>query len=126
MKNMPWPQVFCELYPDSLFNITVRVVDFELFLYTSTPPVLQHRRKLKNPTSGCKFMFWNLFTHRRSIKTDEKAKVVAFVWGEEFIKFLAALAILPRTIWKNRMNSSFSFKSSWCNSSYYSNRPSAQ
>ena len=33
-----------------------------------------------------------------------------------------ALAILPRTILKNRMNSSFSFKSSWCNSSYNSNR----
>ena len=32
--------------------------------------------------------------HRRRIKT-KKAKVVAFVWGEEFIKFLAALAVLP-------------------------------
>ena len=61
--------------------------------------------------------------HRRRIKTEEKAKVVASVWGEEFIQFLAALAVLPRTILKNRMNSSFSFKSSWCNSSYNSNRP---
>ena len=31
--------------------------------------------------------------HRRRIKTDEKAKVVAAVWGEEFIKFLAAVLL---------------------------------
>ena len=43
--------------------------------------------------------------------------------GKEFIQFLAALAILPRTILKNRINLSFSFKLSLCNSSYYSNRP---
>ena len=46
-------------------------------------------------------------------------KVVASGWGEEFIQFLAALAKnLPGTIFKNRMNSSFTFKSSWRNSSY--------
>ena len=55
--------------------------------------------------------------HRRRIKTEEKAKVVASLWGAEFIQFLAALAILPRKILKNRMNSSFSFESSWFNSS---------
>ena len=58
--------------------------------------------------------------HRRRIKTEEKAKVVASVWGEECIQFFAVLAVLPiyicRTILNNRMNSSF-FKSSWCNSS---------
>ena len=31
--------------------------------------------------------------HRRRIKTEENAKVVASVWGEEFIKFLAPLAL---------------------------------
>ena len=56
---------------------------------------------------------------RRRIKT----KVVAAVWGEDFVKFLSALTILPRTIFKNRINSSSSFKSSWCNSSHNSNRP---
>ena len=30
----------------------------------------------------------------RMIKTEEKAKVVAAVWGTEFNKFLAALAVL--------------------------------
>ena len=39
-------------------------------------------------------------------------------WREELIKFVAVRAIL-----KNGMNSSFSFKSSRCNSSYSSNRP---
>ena len=60
--------------------------------------------------------------HRRRIKSEAKAKVVASAWGEEFIQFLASLAILPRIILKNMMNSSFSFKSFWCNSSYSSNR----
>ena len=36
--------------------------------------------------------------HRRRIKIEEKAKVVASVWGEEFFRFLAALADLPRAI----------------------------
>ena len=31
--------------------------------------------------------------HRRRIKTEEKAKVVAAVWGTEFVQFLATLAI---------------------------------
>ena len=35
--------------------------------------------------------------HRRRIKTEAKAKVVACVWGEEFIQFLDTLAVLPRT-----------------------------
>ena len=64
--------------------------------------------------------------HRRRINTEEKAKVVASVWEEEFIPFLAALTVLPRTIFKNRMNSSLSFKSSWCNSSYYSKSSQAK
>ena len=42
--------------------------------------------------------------HRRRIKTEEKAKVVASVWGEEFIQFPAALAVLPRMILNNMMN----------------------
>ena len=47
----------------------------------------------------------------------KKAKVVVSVWGEEFIHFLAALAILPSIILKNWMISAVSFKSCWCNSS---------
>ena len=34
------------------------------------------------------------YSHRRMIKTEEKAKVVASVWGTEFIQFLAMLTIL--------------------------------
>ena len=37
--------------------------------------------------------------HRRRIKTEEKAKVVAFVWVPEFFEFLAALAVIHCTIW---------------------------
>ena len=49
--------------------------------------------------------------HRRRMETEAKTKVVASVWGAKFIPFLAALAVLPRSIWKNGMNSTFSFKS---------------
>ena len=66
------------------------------------------------------FLNWNRRTehchHRRWIKTEEKANIVASVCGEEYIQFLVALAILPNTILKN-WNSSFSFKSSCCKSS---------
>ena len=34
--------------------------------------------------------------HRRRMELEDKAKVVASVWGAEFIQFLAALAILPK------------------------------
>ena len=36
--------------------------------------------------------------------TEEKAKVVAFVWLEEFIKFLSALAVFSRDDLNNKMN----------------------
>ena len=42
--------------------------------------------------------------NRRRIKTSEKAKVVASVWGKEFIQFLAALAVLPSAILNNKIN----------------------
>ena len=35
--------------------------------------------------------------HRKRITTEEKEKVVASVWGTEFIRLLAALAVLPGT-----------------------------
>ena len=45
------------------------------------------------------------------METEAKAKVVASVWGAKFVQFLAALSVLPRSIWKNRMNSTISSKS---------------
>ena len=39
--------------------------------------------------------------HRRSINTEGKAKVVVVFWGTEFIEFLAALAIVTRTIYSS-------------------------
>ena len=45
---------------------------------------------------------------RRRIKTEEKAKVVAVVWGTEVIQFLASLAILHHDDLKKKMNSTYS------------------
>ena len=36
--------------------------------------------------------------HRRRIELEDKAKVVASVWGAECVQFLSALAVLPRSI----------------------------
>ena len=49
---------------------------------------------------------WRIEMHRerRIIKTEEKAKVVAAIWGTELIQFLAALAILHQDDWKKWMN----------------------
>ena len=41
--------------------------------------------------------------HRRRINTEEKAKVVAAVWGTEFLQFLAALAVFHYDDVKNKM-----------------------
>ena len=46
---------------------------------------------------------YTLHRHRRRIQTEEKAKVVASVWGVKCIQFLVALAVLPRMILKNRI-----------------------
>ena len=43
--------------------------------------------------------------HRITIYTEEKATVIASIWGEEFINFLTTLAVLPRTIMNNRLKS---------------------
>ena len=49
--------------------------------------------------------------HRRSMELEDKAKVVASVWGAEFVQFLAALAVLPWSTWNKRSNSSYFSKS---------------
>ena len=45
---------------------------------------------------------------RRIIKTEEKAKVVAAIWGTKLIQFLAALAILHQDDMKKGMNLCYS------------------
>ena len=59
--------------------------------------------------------------HRRRINTQEKANVVAAVWGTEFIQFLAALAVLHQDNMKKGMNCTRIIRR--MNSSYSSNRP---
>ena len=54
-----------------------------------------------NTALACVFLAQMGSIRRRRIETEEKAKVF---FGEEFIKFLAALAVFPRTILSNRMN----------------------
>ena len=39
---------------------------------------------------------------------EAKATVVASVWGADFVQFLAALVVLPRSVWKKRLNSPYS------------------
>ena len=68
--------------------------------------------------------------HRSRINTEEKATMVVAVWGTDFFKIPCPASYHFVLIdLKNRMNLSFSsnqLKSSWCNSSYSSNRASAK
>ena len=57
--------------------------------------------------------------HRTRIKTEEKAKVVASVWGKEFIQLLAALAVLQKDNFEEKDEFILFLKSSWRNSSYF-------
>ena len=59
-----------------------------------------------NKSSKGKILLLFRTYHRRRIKTEEKAKVLAAAWreGAELIKFLAKLAILHQDDLKNRMN----------------------
>ena len=43
-------------------------------------------------------------SHRRRIELEDKAKVVVSVWGEKSVQFLASLVVLPRSVWKKRLN----------------------
>ena len=66
-----------------------------LILFPPTPPTV-YTLSLRPPLLP-------LFL-RRSIKTEEKANVVAAAWGTELIQFLATLAIFHHDDMKNRMN----------------------
>ena len=44
--------------------------------------------------SNPKFIAMCMLSYSRRMKTEAKAKVVAAVWGTEFIQFLAALVIV--------------------------------
>ena len=63
----------------------------ELQSHDLEPEILPHRRKKGTESEG-------------------KGRRVCF-WGTEFVQFFAALAVLPRSVWKNRKNSSYSSKS---------------
>ena len=60
-------------------------------------------------TNGLETMLFSSYVKegcmgRKKLTTEEKAKVVAAVWGTELIQFLAALAILHQDDLKIRMN----------------------
>ena len=68
---------------------------FELFWQKIRQKILNKTAPISDNTVKFSILYSE---HRRSIKTEAKLKVVACIWGEEFIKFLAALAVLPRTV----------------------------
>ena len=64
---------------------------------------------------------WNhnySLSHRRSIKTEEKVKVIAVVWGKEFIQFLLTLTFFHQGAVKKEMISSYS---SYCSGELHPN-----
>ena len=86
------------LYSSYNWNLYCIIYPFSAFLSIFIPFYLTY---LQCPQLCC-------FSYRRRIYIEAKAKVVESVWGGEFFSFLAVLAIFPRSIWKNRLNSSYS------------------
>ena len=41
-------------------------------------------------------------------RAKQRQWLLRLFWGADFVQFLAAQAVLPRSIWKKGMNSSFS------------------
>ena len=37
------------------------------------------------------------------MEKEAKTKVIASIWGAKLVQFLAALAVLPQSIWKKRL-----------------------
>ena len=73
----------CE--PDHLRSIISKL----MFIFA------QHNRTVNNYfTYGKKKTILFHRRNRKRINTEDKAKVIAAVWGKEFIHFLTALAIL--------------------------------
>ena len=68
-------------------------------VYSSNPSI---KRGEGQPGQNKSF---EMTLYRRRINTEERAKVVAAVWGTELIQFLARLDILYK--YKLMMNSSF-------------------
>ena len=64
--------------------------------------------RLPSPSGGLMFPLPVRLEYRRRLKTEEKAKVVAAVWGIVLIKFLAAIAILHQDDLNKGMSSSYS------------------
>ena len=82
-----------ETQDNNLFNPTVHCVD--TYSMTSQYDLL-------------KIWFYMYWAHLRRIKTEEKAKVDAAVWGTELIQVLAALAILHQDYLRKGKNSYYS------------------
>ena len=77
-------------------------VDYPDFLY------LEEGRPSVFCANGSHGMWAMEGRHRRRIKAEKKAKVVAAVWETVMNQFLAALAILHQDDLKKGMNSSYS------------------
>ena len=79
------------LHQDSINFLAGHLEHFPNFLHPPSPPPFNH--------------YIENVIHKRRIKTEEKAKVVAVVWGTELIQFLVELDILHRDDLKKGMNS---------------------
>ena len=97
--------------PSLLVCVAQRIYTVSVTLQKEQHPPSSYK-DLTHPTSPRRVLYSPKLSHRRRrMDTEAKAKVVASVWGAEFIQFLAALAVLPRSIWKKRLNSFQSSKS---------------
>ena len=93
-KQPPKELTIHNIYPR---NITVESSVKETLRMQNIYTITSWYRKSPNNMYYCMCnSAYSIKKHRRRIYTEAKATVVASVWEAEFMKFLAALAILPR------------------------------
>ena len=80
------------------FNFITKTTHFAslviLFIYNFAPLRDGYIFQIRQVRGGMISRLTACHEHKRRIKTEGKAKVVACVWGEEFIQFIAAQAVL--------------------------------
>ena len=82
-----------------LYTVQIRKLNFLKSLDSSHFLVSPCTGPPCQSTAAGQFVPWSQGpAHRRRIESEDKAKVVASVWGAECVQFLAALAVFPRSI----------------------------
>ena len=126
-SNTRTSPIFSSFYPSSMAHIDCATAynkqSFSCLLQYNSSLLAGAQANERNVVFGLLhqtlFEVVGVIPHRLSVlsieegwRQQQRQRPSRLFWGQNlFIKFLAALADLPRSIWKKMLNASFSFKS---------------